>query len=415
MTPVVVSSVTPLRPCPMRLQYCPSRARLPRSASRMTAYSSESASVVSGTAPSASNRVPRWTSRVASPPSSSSMLGPATAPDSSRNSKSRWVHHQYSSSVSPFQANTGTPAGSSGVPPPTTIAAAAWSWVEKMLQLTQRTSAPSDVRVSMRTAVCTVMCSDPAMRAPARGCSSAYSARRAMRPGISCSAREISLRPKPARERSATLKSPSANARVPVLAVMSLQGSARPTAHQARRSLNGRASMPRLRRGSCRPQGSAQRSGESRGGPGDHRRPGRAHRRAGRHERRLPLLQPQLAVGRGERHAALEAEQHLRTAGGEDAAALVELHPGEVEVLDRHRVAQPPRAEHRVYHRDPAVGEVEDLDERGEVDVLGGQPAAQHVVGAGHDLDARAGQVRVQVAGRQEHRLTGGELEVVAH
>ena len=175
----------------------------------MTPYSSESASVVSGTTPSASKRVPRWTSSVASPPSSSSMFGPTTSPDSSRNSNRRCVHHQYSGSVSPFQAKTGTPVGSSGVPSPTTIAAAAWSWVEKMLQLTQRTSAPSAVRVSMRTAVCTVMCSEPAMRAPASGCASPYSARSAIRPGISCSASWISLRPKPARERSATLKSPS--------------------------------------------------------------------------------------------------------------------------------------------------------------------------------------------------------------
>ena len=53
------------------------------------------------------------------------------------------VHHQYSSSVSPFQANTGMPWGSSGVPfGPTATAAAAWSCVEKMLQLAQRTSAP---------------------------------------------------------------------------------------------------------------------------------------------------------------------------------------------------------------------------------------------------------------------------------
>ena len=56
---------------------------------------------------------------------------------------------------------------------PTTIAAAASSWVEKMLQLAQRTCAPSAVRVSMSTAVCTVMCSDPTMRAPASGCESA--------------------------------------------------------------------------------------------------------------------------------------------------------------------------------------------------------------------------------------------------
>ena len=71
------------------------------------------------------------------------------------------MHHQYSSSVSPFQANTGTPAAA--------IAAAAWSWVEKMLQDAQRTSAPSATSVSMSTAVWMVMCSEPVMRAPASG------------------------------------------------------------------------------------------------------------------------------------------------------------------------------------------------------------------------------------------------------
>lgn len=76
------------------------------------------------------------------------------------------VHHQYSSRVSPFQAKTGTPAGASGVPVgPTAMAAAAWSWVEKMLQEAQRTSAPRATRVSMSTAVCTVMCSEPVTRA----------------------------------------------------------------------------------------------------------------------------------------------------------------------------------------------------------------------------------------------------------
>ena len=105
-------------------------------------------------------------------------------------------------------APAGTPAGCSGVPSsPTTIAAAAWSWVEKMLQLTQRTSAPSAVSVSMRTAVCTVMWSEPMMRAPLSGWLAPYSSRMAIRPGISCSASLISLRPKSASERSATLKS----------------------------------------------------------------------------------------------------------------------------------------------------------------------------------------------------------------
>ena len=76
-----------------------------------------------------------------------------------------------------------------------------------MLQLHQRTSAPSAVSVSISTAVCTVMCSEPVMRAPASGWESVYSARMAIRPGISCSASWICLRPSGARERSATLKS----------------------------------------------------------------------------------------------------------------------------------------------------------------------------------------------------------------
>ena len=116
------------------------------------------------------------------------------------------AHHQYSSRLSPFQAKTGTPSGSSGVPlGPTTVAAAAWSWVEKMLQLAQRTWAPRATRVSISTAVCTVMCSEPEIRAPLSGATSAYSRRSAIRPGISCSASLISLRPNSASDRSATL------------------------------------------------------------------------------------------------------------------------------------------------------------------------------------------------------------------
>src|SRR5437588_1263812 len=76
-----------------------------------------------------------------------------------------------------------------------------------MLQLAQRTSAPSATRVWMSTAVCTVMCSEPVMCAPLSGWRSAYSWRVAIRPGISCSASSISLRPKSASCRSATLKS----------------------------------------------------------------------------------------------------------------------------------------------------------------------------------------------------------------
>lgn len=95
-------------------------------------------------------------------------MGPSNPDDDQ--SKMRAVHAQYSSSVSPFQAKTGAPAGASTVPSgPTTTAAAASSCVEKMLQLAHRTSAPSATSVSMRTAVCTVMCSEPAIRAPFSG------------------------------------------------------------------------------------------------------------------------------------------------------------------------------------------------------------------------------------------------------
>jgi hypothetical protein len=57
--------------------------------------------------------------------------------------------------------------------PAAAMAAAAWSWVEKMLQDAQRTSAPSATSVSIKTAVWIVMCKEPAMRAPLSGCASA--------------------------------------------------------------------------------------------------------------------------------------------------------------------------------------------------------------------------------------------------
>ena len=53
--------------------------------------------------------------------------------------------------------------------PAAAMAAAAWSWVEKMLHEAQRTSAPSALSVSIRTAVWMVMCSEPVMRAPLSG------------------------------------------------------------------------------------------------------------------------------------------------------------------------------------------------------------------------------------------------------
>ncbi len=201
---MVVSSVTPLIRAAILVHLPESSAKFLWSSSRKTRNSSLSAVAGSGTVPAFSYWAPLWTSIVASPPSSRIMFGPSPS-----GQVSAWsVHHQYSSSVSPFQAKTGTPRGSSGVPSgPTTTAAAAWSWVEKMLQLTQRTSAPSSTRVSIRTAVWTVMCSEPMILAPLSGFAEPNSARVAMSPGISCSARRISLRPNSASERSATLKS----------------------------------------------------------------------------------------------------------------------------------------------------------------------------------------------------------------
>ncbi|MCY1491779.1 hypothetical protein D9M68_255720 [compost metagenome] len=107
------------------------------------------------------------------------------------------MHHSYSSSVSPFQANTGMPAAA--------MAAAAWSWVEKMLQDDQRTSAPRATRVSMRTAVWMVMWMQPRILAPFSGWVAEYLRRRPISAGISDSAMMISRRPQAAREMSATL------------------------------------------------------------------------------------------------------------------------------------------------------------------------------------------------------------------
>ncbi len=64
--------------------------------------------VGSGTSPAFSYSTPLCSSSVASPPSSRIMFGPPFA--SASGQVIIWsVHHQYSSSVSPFQANTGTP------------------------------------------------------------------------------------------------------------------------------------------------------------------------------------------------------------------------------------------------------------------------------------------------------------------
>src|ERR1700694_4607679 len=52
-----------------------------------------------------------------------------------------------------------------------------------------------------------VMCNDPVMRTPFSGRPGAYFLRMAIKPGISCSATDISLRPQSAKLKSATLYS----------------------------------------------------------------------------------------------------------------------------------------------------------------------------------------------------------------
>src|SRR5207249_11969280 len=99
----------------------------------------------------------------------------------------------------PFHAKTDTPA--------LAIAAAAWSWVEKILHEAQRTCAPRSISVSINTAVWIVMWSEPVIRTLASGFWGAYFSRIAIKPGISFSAIEISFRPKSARLMSLTLKS----------------------------------------------------------------------------------------------------------------------------------------------------------------------------------------------------------------
>ena len=108
------------------------------------------------------------------------------------------MHQSNSSSLIPFHAKTGTPVAA--------IAAAAWSWVEKMLQLDHRTWAPSAVNVSISTAVWIVMCRQPAILAPAKGWLAPYFSRSDISPGISVSASSISRRPHSASDMSATLQ-----------------------------------------------------------------------------------------------------------------------------------------------------------------------------------------------------------------
>lgn len=75
-----------------------------------------------------------------------------------------------------------------------------------MLQEDQRTSAPSSINVSIRTAVWIVICRQPAIRAPARGLEGPYFRRSSISPGISFSAIVNSFRPQSAKLISAKIE-----------------------------------------------------------------------------------------------------------------------------------------------------------------------------------------------------------------
>src|SRR5215510_5255443 len=98
-TPVVVSSLTPRTFLQIRSHlpgdsFCTRRTR-----SRNTMPSSDSSAAGCGTEPLRLNSAPLTISSVASPPSSTIRSGPLPSGQVSISS----VHHQYSSSVSPFQ------------------------------------------------------------------------------------------------------------------------------------------------------------------------------------------------------------------------------------------------------------------------------------------------------------------------
>merc|ERR1719161_1617012 len=199
-TPVVVSSLTPLHFAAIRVYLVLSAGIESLSNCKMHLNSGLSVLAGSGSDPSlanfSSNSLPLWMSRVASPPSSTSWSQPSSPGTVIICS----VHHQYSASVSPFQAKTVDV-------PALAMAAAAWSCVLKMLQEHQRTLAPKQAKVSIRTPVWIVIWSEPLMSRPLNGCEGPYSLRAAMRPGISCSASVSSLRPNSAKPISLTFDS----------------------------------------------------------------------------------------------------------------------------------------------------------------------------------------------------------------
>ena len=173
----------------------------------MTLNSSDSAVAGSGTAPAASNSVPLWTSSVASPPSSRIMFGPSPSGQAQRLLGAPPVLLERLALPGEDRDALrvlGRALGADGDRGGGVV-----------LRREDVARAPSAPRRRARRASRSAprsgssCAASPMMRAPLSGCAAAYSSRIDIRPGISCSARRISLRPNSASERSATLKSVS--------------------------------------------------------------------------------------------------------------------------------------------------------------------------------------------------------------
>ncbi|GAA3099824.1 hypothetical protein GCM10020254_51640 [Streptomyces goshikiensis] len=112
--------------------------------------------------------------------------------------------------------------------------------------------------------------------------------------------------------------------------------------------------------------------------------------------------------------AARRAEQDLRGSGRQDAglAAGREDEPGEPELV-RGGLVDLLGIALGAQHGRVARLEPHDLQQFRYVNVLGGEPGAQHVVGVGEQFDAEAVEVGVRDARAEEHGLAGLEFDVV--
>src|SRR5271163_2784440 len=108
-TPVVVSSDTPRHSLATSCQRVGYSAWTFFSSALITSSSVELEGELNHLSPF-SISTPLWISSVTSPPSSITSCGPSSPPFPSGNFSASFVHHQNSSSVSPFHANTDTPA-----------------------------------------------------------------------------------------------------------------------------------------------------------------------------------------------------------------------------------------------------------------------------------------------------------------